>query len=54
MAGEAITRTNTLTITPGSTLGYDVLVSEDHEPTATGAKIPDTTCDDRYRDWETS
>ncbi len=45
--GEPITRTNTLTIDPGSQSGYQVIASEDHELKATpsGAFIPDTTCD---------
>ena len=42
-----VTRTNTLTISNGSANGYTVTAFEDHQllVPATGAQIPDTTCD---------
>lgn len=42
-----VTRTNTLTISNGSANGYAVTAFEDHQllQPATGAQIPDTTCD---------
>jgi hypothetical protein len=45
--GEPITRTNRLTVSTGSSPGYQVIASEDHEPrvSASGPSIPDTTCD---------
>lgn len=47
VAGEPVTRTNTLTVSPGAASGYQVLASEDHELKILplGASIPDTTCD---------
>ena len=42
-----VTRTNTLTISNGSANGYSVTAYENHQllVPATGAQIPDTTCD---------
>lgn len=42
-----ITRTNTLTVSNGATLGYSVTVSADRQPTSKeGSVIPGTSCDD--------
>lgn len=45
--GAPVTRTNNLTISNGSAYGYSVVASENHplRVDATGASIPDTTCD---------
>lgn len=45
--GNAVTRTNTLTISNGSAYGYTVLALEDHplRINASGQSIPNTTCD---------
>lgn len=45
--GTPVTRTNFLTISNGSAYGYTVLARENHQlmANASGALIPDTTCD---------
>lgn len=45
--GTPVTRTNFLTISNGSAYGYTVLARENHQlmVNASGALIPDTTCD---------
>lgn len=45
--GAPVTRTSTLTISNGSAYGYSVLANENHplRDIASGATIPDTTCD---------
>ncbi len=44
--GEPVTRTNTLTVSTGSTKGYQVTLEENHQlMTSTNLVIPDTTCD---------
>lgn len=45
--GAPLTRTSTLTISNGSAYGYSVLANETHplRVNASGATIPDTTCD---------
>lgn len=47
-ANNPVTRTSNLTISNGSAAGYSVTASENHQllVPATGAIIPDTTCDD--------
>lgn len=45
--GAPVTRTNNLTVSNGSAYGYTVLARENHplRVNASGATIPDTTCD---------
>jgi len=46
-ANNPVTRTSNLTVSNGSAAGYSVTASENHQllVPATGALIPDTTCD---------
>lgn len=46
-ASNPVTRTQTLTISNGSTYGYQVTASENHQllESVSGARIPDTSCD---------
>lgn len=45
-AGEAVLRTHTLRINPGSIRGYSLQVIQDHPLKGATAEIPDTSCDE--------